>query len=57
MKRIYIIVGELEDTDTIDVIYGAVSTMAHAEEICTILEAHPDNHHIWSWREKILEEE
>ena len=57
MKRIYIIVGELEDTDAIDVIYGAAPTMARAEEICTILEAHPDNQHIWSWREKILEEE
>lgn len=57
MKRIYVIIGELEDTNTIDVIYGAVSSMTRAEEICTTLEAHPDNQHIWYWREKILEEE
>lgn len=57
MKRIYVVVGELEDTDRIDCTYGAYCTMFRASEVCTDLEGHPDNKHIWYWREVILEEE
>lgn len=56
MKRIYVVVGELEDTDKIDVFDGAYPTMEQADERCYELEAEPNNH-IWYWREIILEEE
>ena len=56
MKRIYVVVGELEDTDVVDSYDGAYLTMERADERCTELEATvPD--HIWYWREVILEEE
>ena len=57
MKRIYIVVGELEDTDQIDSFDGAYPTMGRADERCTELEAEPNNNHIWYWREIVLEEE
>lgn len=56
MKRIYVVVGELEDTDQIDSFDGAYPTMSRADERCTELEAESDNH-IWYWREVVLEEE
>ena len=56
MKRIYVVVGELEDTDKIDVFDGAYTSMSRADERCCELEAEPNNH-IWYWREVILEEE
>lgn len=56
MKRIYIVVGELEDTDQIDSFDGAYPTMSRADERCTELESESDNH-IWYWREVVLEEE
>lgn len=56
MKRIYVVVGELEDTDKIDVFDGAYPTMEQADERCCELEAEPNNH-IWYWREVIMEEE
>ena len=56
MKRIYVVIGELEDTNKVDSFDGAYPTMSRADERCTELEALPDNH-IWYWREVILEEE
>ena len=56
MKRIYVVVGELEDTDQIDSFDGAYTTIDRADERCTELEAE-DNGHIWYWREVVLEEE
>ena len=56
MKRIYIVVGEIEDTDMIDRIDGAYTSMERAEERCSELE-NKDRAYIWYWREVILEEE
>ena len=56
MKRIYVVVGELEDTDKVDSFDGAYPTMSRADERCTELEALSDNH-IWYWREVILEDD
>jgi hypothetical protein len=56
MKRIYVVVGELEDTDQIDSFDGAYTTIDRADERCTELEAE-NNGHIWYWREVVLEEE
>lgn len=56
MKRIYVVVGELEDTDQIDSFDGAYTTIDRADERCTELEAE-NNRHIWYWREVVLEEE
>lgn len=52
MKRIYVVVGELEDTDQIDVFDSAYPTMEQAEERCIKLEAELNNH-IWYWRETV----
>lgn len=57
MKRIYVVVGELEDTNQVDTIEGAYTTMQAADDRCFELEDHPDNRHIWYWRETILKEE
>lgn len=56
MKRIYVVVGELEDTDQIDSFDGAYTTIDRADERCTELEAE-NNGHIWYWREVVFEEE
>lgn len=56
MKRIYVVVGELEDTDKIDSFDGAYATMSRADERCDELEATNDGR-IWYWREVVLEEE
>lgn len=56
MKRIYIVMGELEDTDTVDCYDSAHLTMERADERCTKLEA-VDDSHIWYWREVILEDD
>lgn len=55
MKRIYVVVGELEDTDRIDKFDSAYPTMEQAEDRCIELEASSTNY-IWYWREVILEE-
>jgi hypothetical protein len=56
MKRIYVVIGELEDTNQIDIWYCACNTIEQAEHTCTQLESHPDNKHIWYYREVVLEE-
>ena len=56
MKRIYVVVGELEDTNQIDSFDSAHLSMSQADERCGELEAAQDGH-IWYWREVILEEE
>lgn len=56
MKRIYVVVGELEDTNQIDSFDSAHLSMSQADERCGELEAVQDGH-IWYWREVILEEE
>jgi len=56
MKRIYIVVGELEDTNEVDSFDSAHLTMDKADERCAELEALDDSH-IWYWREVILEED
>ncbi len=57
MKRAYVVIGELEDSEQVDYVEPGYKTMEDAERRCTILEAHPDNVHIWYWREVIVEEE
>ena len=57
MKRIYVVMGELEDTDVVDSYDGAYLSMSRADERCTELESEPGNDHIWYWRELVLEEE
>jgi hypothetical protein len=57
MRRIYVIIGELEDTDKIDHFEAAYPTMEEADAVCTELESTPGNNHIWYWREVILVEE
>lgn len=57
MKRIYVVLGNLEDCLEPDIIYGAYPTMERADEICDGLGDHPDNIHSWYWREVVLEEE
>lgn len=56
MRRIYTVVGELEDTDRIDCIDGSYLTMEEAEQRCLELEIE-QNGHIWYWRESVLKEE
>lgn len=57
MKRIYVVVGELEDSDGIvDTFDSAHLTMEKAEQRCIKLEAKSTNM-IWYWREVLLEEE
>ena len=56
MKRIYVVVGELEDTDKIDSFDSAHTTMVRADERCGELESE-GNGHIWYWREVILEDD
>lgn len=56
MKRIYVVMGELEDTNQVDSYDGAYLSMSRADERCYELEAAPNNNHIWYWREVILEE-
>lgn len=55
MRRIYVVIGELEDTNQIDHMEAAYTTMDEAENICTELEKKNDGH-IWYWREVILVE-
>ena len=55
MKRIYVVVGELEDTNQIDSFDGAYLTMEQADHRCYELEE-KDSNHIWYWREVILDE-
>ena len=57
MKRVYVVMGELEDTEQVDIVEAAYESMDKAEKRCTLLESHPDNKHIWYWREVILEED
>jgi hypothetical protein len=56
MKRIYVIVGELEDTDQIDTFYGACHTMKKADELCLQAENEIPGH-IFYWREVIEEDD
>jgi hypothetical protein len=56
MRRIYVVVGELEDTNQIDAFDSAHLTMDQAQERAFELE-NEDNGHIWYWREVILEED
>lgn len=57
MKRAYVVMGELEDTEQVDYVEPGYKTMEDAEERCATLERHPDNNHIWYWREVIVDEE
>lgn len=56
MKRIYVVVGELEDTNEIDCFEGAYHSMERADERCAELETESQNH-IYYWHEVVLEEE
>lgn len=50
-KTLYVVVGELEDTNQIDKFECAYTSLRRADERCTELESHPDNCHIWCLRE------
>ena len=56
MKRIYVVIGELEDTNEIDTFDAAYPTMEQADNRCYQLEKE-NTEHIWYWREVILMEE
>lgn len=56
MKRAYIIIGELEDTNMPDIYYSIVHSIKRAEELCAALEEQSSNH-IYYWRECIEEED
>jgi len=55
-RRIYVVVGELEDTPVTDIFYGAYLTMKKADEVCYELEQKNDGH-IYYYVEVILDEE
>ena len=56
MRRAYIIVGELEDTDKIDVFYASCHSMERADELCLEAEI-TDPSRIYTWREVIEEDD
>ena len=56
MKRAYVVVGELEDTNMIDVFYGVCHTIERADELCFEAEA-ADPGRIYTWREVIEEDD
>lgn len=56
MKRAYIIVGELEDTDQIDVFYAVCHSIRRADELCLEAEVE-DPGRIYTWREVVEEED
>ena len=56
VKRAYIIVGELEDTDKIDTFYSICHSMEKADELCLEAEAE-DPGRIYTWREVIEEDD
>ena len=45
MKRIYVVVGGLEDTDVVDSYDGAYPTVEREDERCNELEAAVRDHH------------
>ena len=56
MRRAYVIVGELEDTDQIDTFYAVCHTMDRADALC--IEAKTkDPSRIYTWREVIEEDD
>ena len=58
MKRAYLIVGELEDTDQIDVFYTICHSMERADELCLEAEAEAeDPSRIYTWREVVEEDD
>ena len=56
MKRVYVVLGENNETENLDHVYCAYATMEKAEDKCIELESHPDNNHIWYWQEIVLED-
>lgn len=56
MRRAYLIVGELEDTDQVDVYYGICHSTERADELCLEAE-YDDPSHIYTWREVIEEDD
>lgn len=56
MKRAYVIVGELEDTNVVDVYYAICHSMDRADELCLEAEA-SDPSRIYTWREVIEEDD
>lgn len=56
MRRAYVIVGELEDTDHIDTFYAVCHSMEKAEKLCLEAES-ADPAHIYTWREIVEEDD
>ena len=56
MKRAYVVVGELEDTDKIDTFYAICHSMTKADELCLEAESEDPNH-IYTWREVVEEDD
>ena len=56
-RRIYVVVGELENSPEIDIFYGAYLTMEKADEVCYELEQNKNDNHIYYYVEVILDEE
>lgn len=60
MRRVYVVLGELEDINEIDTIEGVYPSMEAAENRCSELEADSraeHDGHIWYWRETTMEDE
>ncbi len=56
MKRAYVVIGELEDTDHIDTFYAICHSMERADELCLEAESN-DPGRIYTWREVIEEDD
>lgn len=55
MKRVYVVIGELEDGRA-DVYYAVCHTMGRADELCHEAEA-ADPEHYYTWYEVIEEDD
>lgn len=56
MRRAYLILGELEDTNTPDLFYAVTHSMERAEELCLEAERE-DPVRIYYWREVIEDDD
>lgn len=56
MRRVYIVVGKLEDSDAIDIFYAVCHSMKRADELCLEAE-NEDPGHIYMWYESVEEDD
>ena len=56
MRRAYVVVGELENTEVVDVYYAVCHSMKRADELCQEAESW-DSSRIYYWVEVIEEDD